>query len=275
MQRQEKIENRRPIAPVLRRRTALITGSTSGIGLGIAVACAQAGYDVMLNGLGDKAAIEATRTRIERETAARVAYKSADLSRERDVVRLLEETQAEFGGVDLLVNNAGLFKVEITEAIGADDWNRMLTVNLTAAFLTIRSALPGMKARGFGRIVNIASALAIVGQFACSAYAASKHGLLGLTRCVALETAEHGITVNAICPGYVRTPLVEAEIEAMAATRGISSEEAAGEIVAAAHPTKRFVTPAEIGALVVYLASENAASITGAALTLDAGWTAR
>lgn len=264
-----------PNAATTRRRSALITGSTSGIGLGIASACANAGYDVMLNGFGDRAAIEEARKRIEDEADVTVAYSSADLSRERDVVRLLHETQAAFGGVDLLVNNAGLFQVEVTEAIGSEDWQRMLNVNLTAAFLTIRTALPGMKSRGFGRIVNIASALALVGQFACSAYAASKHGLLGLTRCVALETAEHGITVNAICPGYVRTPLVEAEIKAMAASRGISDYDAAAEIVAAAHPTKRFVTAAEIGALVVYLASAHAASITGAALTLDGGWTAR
>lgn len=188
---------------------------------------------------------------------------------------LVATAESKFGGIDVLVNNGDIFTVDQAEATSLERWNRILAINLTAAFLAMRQVLPGMKARRFGRIVNIASALGLVGQMICSAYAASKHGIVGVTRSVALETAEHGITVNAVCPGYVRTPLVESEIMAMAASRGISEAAAAAEIVADAHPTGRFVTPAEIGALVAFLASESAASITGAALAIDGGWTAR
>lgn len=257
------------------RRAALITGSTSGIGLAIASACASAGYDVMLHGLGDRSAVEGLRARLEREHSVRVAHSGADLSREDEIAHMIDTARAELGRIDLLVNNAGLFQVEIIEQTSPEDWSRTLAVNLTAAFHTIRAVLPEMKARGCGRIVNVASALGLVGQVACAAYAASKHGVIGLTRCVALEAADHGVTVNAICPGYVRTPLVESEISAMASARGVSLKAAAAEIIAAAHPTGRFVLPSEIGALVVFLASASACSITGAALPVDGGWTAR
>jgi 3-hydroxybutyrate dehydrogenase len=254
---------------------ALITGSTGGIGAGIAEACAAAGYNVMLHGFGDAPSIEAMRRRLEEEHAVNVVYSGADLTRPEEITEMLRQAEHVFGRIDLLVNNAGTFQVEATEGTTIEQWNRTMAVNSTAAFYMVRAVLPGMRARGFGRILNIASALGLVGQVACSAYAASKHAVIGLTRCVALETAEHGITVNAICPGYVRTPLVEREIRATAATRGISEDIAAAEIVAAAHPTRRFITPAQIGALVVFLASEHAASITGAAIPIDGGWTAR
>lgn len=257
------------------RRTAVITGSTSGIGLGIAVACAGAGYDVMLHGIDAPSAMSELMDRLQSDHHVGISYLAADLSRADQIDSFIAAAHRELGSIDVLVNNAGLFHVERIEATSNIDWDRMMAVNLTAVFKTTRAVVPEMRRRNHGRIINIASSLALVGQIACSAYAASKHGVIGLTKCVALETAEHGITVNALCPGYVRTPLVESEIKSMAAARGIDDDTAAAEIVAAVHPTARFVAPEEIGQLVVYLASEYAASITGAALSMDGGWIAK
>lgn len=272
-QSQDRLEFLKPTRG--RRRSALVTGSTRGMGLGIATACAEAGFDLMIHGLCCREEIETVRRRLEERYGVQVVGSGADLTHHSEVVAMMTTADICFGGLDVLVNNAELFDVESIEETMPGQWSRMLAANLTAAFHTIRAAVPRMRSRGFGRIINVASALALVGQFACSAYAASKHGILGLTKCVALETAEQGITVNAICPGFVRSPFVESEIRAMAASRGISEDEATAVIVSSAHPTKRFVTATEIGALVVFLASDAAASITGAALPIDGGWTAR
>jgi len=263
--------------PAQRRggRAAVVTGATGSIGGAIAAACVEAGFDVMLQDSGDPAALAHVRAQLQRQRAARIACCAADLTRPDDIRRMLDATGEAFGGVDLLVNTAGPLHVEVVEATGADAWRRMLDRSVTAAFQTIRAALPAMRARGCGRIVNVSSTIGLVGHIACAAHAACEHAVIGLTRCVALETAADAITVNAICPGYMRTALTECQIRAMAVSRGISDEQAAAEFLSAAHPTGRFIGPAEIGALVVFLASKHAASITGATFPVDGGWTAR
>ncbi|MGH6931448.1 MAG: 3-hydroxybutyrate dehydrogenase [Dongiaceae bacterium] len=256
-------------------KSAIVTGSTSGIGFGIAKAFAEAGMNVMLNGFGDAREIEFTRQGLEEDFGVKVAYSAADMSRSDHIAGMVEAANEAFGQVDVLVNNAGIFLVEAIDSTPPGKWDATLAINLTSEFHAIRTVLPGMKARGWGRIITIASALGLVGAPNSAAYVASKHGAIGLTKTVALETAEYGITVNAICPGYVLTPLVARQIRDTAKARGVSEEQVASDFLAQVQPTKRFVTTGEIGALAAFLCSAAAAAITGAALPVDGGWTAR
>jgi 3-hydroxybutyrate dehydrogenase len=256
-------------------RVAIVTGSTSGIGLGIAEALARAGAHVMLNGFGERAEIDATRSRLAREHGVEIAYSGADMSVPDEIAAMAEEARKQFGTVDVLVNNAGIQHVEAVESFPAAKWDAILAINLSSAFHGIRAVVPGMKARGWGRIINVASAHGLVASPFKSAYVAAKHGMLGLTKTVALETAEHGITVNAICPGYVLTPLVQKQIPETAKARGISEEAVIRDVLLHAQPTKKFVTTEQIGALAVFLCTAGGASITGAALPVEGGWTAQ
>lgn len=255
-------------------RSAIITGSTSGIGLGIAEALAGAGYDIMLNGFGDGQEIEATRSRLASRHGVNVAYNGADMTKPDEISGLVDSTADTFGSVDVLVNNAGIQHVSPIEAFPADKWDAIIAINMTSAFHTIRRALPGMKQRGWGRIINLASVHGLVASPFKSAYVTAKHGVLGLTKTVALEAAEHGVTCNAICPGYVLTALVEKQIPDTARARGITEEEVKRDVLLAAQPTKEFVTVEQIGALAVFLCSDGAAQINGASLPVDGGWTA-
>jgi 3-hydroxybutyrate dehydrogenase len=261
-------------APSLAGRVAVVTGSTSGIGLGVARALAAAGADIVLNGLGDPNEVEATRAALEAEFGVRVGYDEANLMDSREAAGLVEQAVATFGRVDILVNNAGIQHVSPIEDFPTAKWDAILALNLSAAFHTIRAAFAGMKAQGYGRIINVASAHALVASPFKGAYVAAKHGVLGLTKVVALEGAEHGVTCNAICPGYVWTPLVENQIGATASARGISREAVIRDVLLAAQPTRRFAEVDEIGALAVFLAGPGAKSITGTALPIDGGWTA-
>lgn len=255
-------------------RTALVTGSTSGIGLGIAEALARQGANIMLNGLGDKAAIETLRAGMESQFGVRVRYHDADISQPAAIEAMIDAALEEFDAVDLLVNNAGVLHIAAIDELTPGQWDSMLAIDLSAIFHATRSVLPAMKRKGWGRIINVASALALVGLPSMSAYAAAKHGVAGLTKGVALEVAHRNITVNAICPGYVRTPLVEKQIPETARAHGISEEQAVRDVLLAAQPTKKFVTIEEVAALAVFLASNDAASITGAVIPIDGGWTA-
>ena len=256
-------------------RVAIVTGSTSGIGLGIARALAEAGADIGLNGLGDPAAIEATRAAIEESSGVRVAYDGANLMDPAGAVAMIENTATAFGRLDILVNNAGIQHVSPIEDFPPEKWDAILALNLSAAFHAIRTAFGPMKAAGWGRIVNVASAHGLVASPFKSAYVAAKHGIVGLTKTVALEGARFGVTCNAICPGYVWTPLVENQIGDTAQARGISREEVIETVLLAAQPSKRFATVEELGALAVFLCSEAGQSITGAALPVDGGWVAQ
>ena len=259
----------------LKGRTALVTGSTSGIGLGLAEKFAAAGANVVLNGFGRADEIEATRTRIAQEHGVTVRYDGADMRKPAEIETMVARSAAEFGAVDVLVNNAGIQHVAPIDEFPVEKWHEIIAINLVAAFHTIRAALPAMKQRGWGRIINIASAHALVASPYKSAYVAAKHGIAGLTKTVALEVAQSGITVNAICPGYVLTPLVEWQIPDTAKARGISEEEVVKSVILTAQPTRQFVTVAQVAALAAYLAGEEAASITGALLPVDGGWTAQ
>lgn len=259
----------------LRGRSAVVTGSTSGIGLGIARALAAAGADVTLNGFGDRAEVEATRAALAAEYGVSVRYSAADMTRPEEITEMIAEASAPSGGVDILVNNAGIQHVAPVEEFPPGKWDAILAINLTSAFHTTRAAVPAMKARGWGRIVNVASAHALVASPFKSAYVAAKHGVLGFTRTIALELAEHGITANAICPGYVLTPLVEAQIPQTAAARGLTEAQVIRDVLLHAQPTRRFVTVEEIGALAVFLCTDAGRSITGAALPVEGGWTAQ
>ena len=255
-------------------RVAVITGSTSGIGLGIARALAEAEHDIVINGLGDAAAIEATRAGIAEEFDVEVTYSNADMTKPEAIEQLVKQTEAEHGSLDVLINNAGIQFVSPVEDFPIEKWNQILAIDLTSSFHTIRHALPGMKARKFGRIVQIASAHALVASPFKSAYVAAKHGIAGLTKTVALEAAEFGVTVNAVCPGYVLTPLVEKQIPDQAKARGITEQAVIRDVLLAAQPTKRFVTVEEVAALVVFLCGDQAGSITGTMIPVDGGWTA-
>jgi 3-hydroxybutyrate dehydrogenase len=259
---------------MLKGKTALVTGSTSGIGLGIAEHLAAQGCNLVLNGFGDPAAIQDLRSRLARAHGVMVQYDPADMSRAEAIEAMMARAIGEFGTIDILINNAGIQHVAPVEEFPVDKWNAIIAINLAAAFHTIRLAMPAMKQKRWGRIINVASAHALVASPFKSAYVAAKHGIAGLTKTVALEAAEHGITANAVCPGYVLTPLVEKQIPDTAKARGISEAQVVKDVLLAAQPTKKFVSVGEVAALTLFLASDEAASITGAILPIDGGWTA-
>jgi 3-hydroxybutyrate dehydrogenase len=255
-------------------KVALVTGSTSGIGLGIARALAEAGASIVLNGLSQPDEGRILRSEIEASFGVPAIYSGADMSDPAAIEEMVEVALGRFGRVDVLVNNAGIQHVAPLEAFPAAKWDLILAINLSSAFHTTRFVLPGMRQRRFGRIINVASAHGLVASPFKSAYVAAKHGVVGLTKVTALEAAEDGITCNAICPGYVYTPLVEAQIEGQARAHGIAREAVIRDVLLAQQPNKRFATVEEMGAIAVFLSSEAAASITGAALPADGGWTA-
>lgn len=257
-----------------RKRTAVVTGSSSGIGLGIARSLAAAGMNVMLNGIEPEDQIDPIRRAIESDFGVRALYDRANLMDPAGVVELMSGVADHLGVVDMLVNNAGIQFVAPVEVFPDEKWQAIINLNLSAAFYATKAAVPGMKANRWGRIINIASAHGLVASPLKSAYVAAKHGLVGLTKTVALEVAEHGITVNAICPGYVWTPLVEKQIPDTAKARGMTEEQVIRDVLLAAQPTKKFATVEEMAALAVFLTTDEAASITGAALPVDGGWTA-
>jgi 3-hydroxybutyrate dehydrogenase len=255
-------------------KVALVTGSTSGIGLGIVRALAAAGAEVVLNGLGSAAEIDRTREQIAGEFGVKASFSPADMTRPKSIAEMIAATVAQFGRLDILVNNAGIQHVAPLDQFPVEKWDQILAINLSSAFHTTRLALPAMRQNGFGRIINIASAHGLVASPFKAAYVAAKHGIVGLTKVTALETAEEGITCNAICPGYVYTPLVEAQIDSQAKAHGISRDQVIRDVLLAQQPNKRFATVEELGALTVFLSTEAAASITGVALPIDGGWTA-
>lgn len=260
---------------MLSRKTAVVTGSTSGIGLGIARALAGAGADLVLNGFGAPEEVERLRGSIASEFGVRVVHHGADLSKPDEVARLFADARDAFGRVDILVNNAGIQHVAPVEDFPVDRWNAVIAINLSAVFFGTQQALPAMRERGWGRIINIASVHGMVGSVNKAAYVAAKHGVVGLTKVTALETADSRITCNAICPGWVLTPLVQKQIDALAESKGLSVEEAGRELLSEKQPSKSFVTPDQLGELAVFLCSEAAGNMRGAALTMDGGWTAQ
>lgn len=259
---------------MLKGKTAIVTGSTSGIGQEMALALANAGCNVMLNGLGDAAQIEAERAKMEKDTGSKILFNGADMTKPDQIEAMIKETKAKFGSVDIIVNNAGVQHVAPIDEFPPEKWDQIIAINLTSAFHMTRLALPHMKAAGWGRVVNLASAHALVASPYKSAYVAAKHGLAGMTKTVALEVAQQNITVNAICPGYVKTPLVDKQIGDQAKARGISEEEVVKNVILGAQPTKQFTTVEDVGALAVFLCSDAAKNITGAILPIDGGWTA-
>jgi 3-hydroxybutyrate dehydrogenase len=259
---------------ILAGRVSVVTGSTSGIGLGIARALAAAGSDIVLNGFGKPETIVDVQSEIATDFNVRVLHSPADMSQPLSIREMIDATLASFGRLDVLVNNAGIQHVAPLQDFPPEKWDAVLAINLSSAFHTSRLALPAMLDNKWGRIINIASAHGLVGSPFKAAYVAAKHGIVGLTKVIALETAEHGITCNAICPGYVYTPLVEAQIDGQAKAHGIPREQVIRDVLLAQQPNKRFATVDELGALAVFLASEAAASITGVALPVDGGWTA-
>jgi len=256
-------------------RGAVVTGSTSGIGLDVARKLARAGANVMLNGFGDANAIEKIRAGLADECGVTVGYSAADLSDGSAATALIADAEAAIGSVDILVNNAGIQYVAPIDEFPPEKWEAIISINLSSAFYTISAALAGMKDRNFGRIINIASAHGLVASPYKSAYVAAKHGMVGLTKTVALEVAETGITCNAICPGFVQTPLVDGQIDDQAKAHGMSREDVIRDIVLASQPSKRFVEVEHIADTVLFLCGPAGASFTGAALSIDGGWTAR
>lgn len=257
-----------------KQKTALVTGSTSGIGLGIAKALARCGTNLVVNGFGAADEIERLRGQLSREDGVKVVFSPADMSEPASIEGMMKLARDEFGGVDILVNNAGVQHVAPIDEFSVEKWNAIIAINLSAAFHTTRLALPYMKAQKWGRIINIASAHALVASPFKSAYVAAKHGIAGLTKTAALEVAELGITVNAVCPGYVLTPLVEKQIPDTARARGITEDQVRRDVLLASQPTKKFVTVEQIAGFVNFLCSADADSITGAVLPIEGGWTA-
>jgi 3-hydroxybutyrate dehydrogenase len=259
---------------MLKGKNALVTGSTSGIGLAYARALAAEGANVTINGFGEAAAIEKERAGIEKDFGVKAAYSPADMTKPAQIADMIQTAERTFGSLDILINNAGIQHVAPIEEFPIEKWDQIIGINLSSAFHTIRAAVPGMKARKWGRIVNTASAHSLVASPFKSAYVSAKHGLAGLTKTVALEVATFGITANCISPGYVWTPLVEKQIPDTMKARGMTAEQVKRDVLLAAQPTKEFVTVEEVAALAIYLCSDAAKAITGANLSIDGGWTA-
>jgi 3-hydroxybutyrate dehydrogenase len=259
---------------MLKGKSAVVTGSTSGIGLAIARALAKQGANVMINGFGDKSAIEKERVGIEKEFSVKALYSAADMTKPAEIVDMIRTAEKTFGSVDVLVNNAGIQYVAPIEDFPIEQWDAVIAINLSAAFHAIRAAVPGMKARKWGRIINTASAHSLVASPFKGAYVSAKHGLNGLTKTVALELATFGVTANCISPGYVWTPLVEKQIPDTMKARNMTEEEVKQDVLLAAQPTKQFVTVDQVASLAVFLCSDAASQITGANLSMDGGWTA-
>ncbi|PZO85779.1 MAG: 3-hydroxybutyrate dehydrogenase [Micavibrio aeruginosavorus] len=259
---------------MLKGKTAIVTGSTSGIGQGMAHALAMAGCNIVLNGFGDAGAIEKDRAALEKDSGVKVIYNGADMTKPGQIESMIVEAKSKFGSVDIIVNNAGVQHVAPVDEFPPEKWDQIIAINLTSAFHMTRLAVPHMKEAGWGRIINLASAHALVASPFKSAYVAAKHGIAGLTKTVALELAEKKITCNAICPGYVKTPLVDKQIGDQAKARGISEEDVVKNVILGAQPTKQFTTVEDIGALCVFLCSDAAKNITGSILPIDGGWTA-
>jgi 3-hydroxybutyrate dehydrogenase len=260
---------------MLSGKTALVTGSTSGIGLAMARSLAGEGANIMLNGFGDPAAIEEIRTELAQTHGVTVGYNGADMSRPDDIANLIGSTETEVGPIDILINNAGIQHTARIEEFPPEKWDAILAINLSSAFHTIRLAVPGMRERGWGRIINTASVHGLVASVDKAAYVAAKHGIIGLTKVVGLENAGTGVTCNAICPGWVRTPLIEQQIEALAKKNSMTIEEGAKLLLGVKQPSEQFVMPEQLGASVLYLCSSAAEQMTGTQLTIDGGWTAR
>ncbi len=256
---------------MLKGKTALVTGSTSGIGLGIAQALAREGANIVLNGFGD---VDAARASIE-ALGVPVSYHGADMSRPADIEAMMQHAAQTFGRVDILVNNAGIQHVARVEDFPPEKWDAILAINLSSAFHTTRLALPAMRAANWGRIINVASVHGLVASAEKSAYVAAKHGLVGLTKVTALETATTGVTCNAICPGWVLTPLVQKQVDAKAAALGLSNEDAKRQLLGEKEPSMQFTTPEELGALAVFFCSAAAANVRGVAWNMDGGWVAQ
>jgi len=270
-----QVQQQSDVALALSGKVAVVTGSTSGIGLGIARAFAEAGANVVINGLAEQTEIDLVCEELnEISPVSRIVYNGANLMKADEATGLIDETIVEFGGIDILVNNAGIQHVSPIETFPPEKYEAIIALNLSASWYTSRAAFPAMKESGYGRIINVASAHGLVASPFKSAYVAAKHGVVGLTKTLALEGAEHGITCNAICPGYVWTPLVENQIDDTAKARGISREEVIRDVLLAAQPNKRFADVAELGALAVFLCGPGGRSITGTALPVDGGWTA-
>lgn len=259
---------------MLAGKTALVTGSTSGIGLAMATALAAEGADVIINGFGDAAAVEAERVKLETTHGITAYYSPTDMTDPAAIAAMFADAAVRFGGVDILVNNAGIQHVAPIDEFPIDKWDQIIALNMSAAFHAMRAAIPQMKARKWGRIISTASAHSKVASPFKSAYVTAKHGLVGLTKTAALEVATHGITVNAISPGYVWTPLVEKQIPDTMKARGLTREQVINDVLLEAQPTKQFVTSKQVAALAVYLCSDAAAQLTGANLSIDGGWTA-
>jgi len=260
---------------MLNGKNAVITGSTSGIGLGIAKALAAEGANIMLNGLGSAEENEAVRAALEAESGVKVLFKGANMLEPAQIEEMMSQAQDELGSVDILVNNAGIQYVSPVEDFPQEKWDAIIGINLTSSFHTIKAVTPGMKEKGWGRIINTSSAHSLVASPFKSAYVTAKHGIAGLTKTIALETAEFGITVNAIAPGYVWTSLVENQVADTAKARNMTEEEVKRDVLLKAQPTKKFVTIEQVASMAVYLCSDSAASITGTTLQMDGGWTAQ
>jgi len=260
---------------MLKGKTALVTGSTSGIGLAIARALAQDGANVMLNGFGDKTAIEQIRGSIEKDFGVKARYSGADMTKPAEIADMIHTTEKEFGTLDVLVNNAGIQHVANIEDFPIEKWDAIIAINLSSSFHTIRAAVPGMKKRKWGRIINIASAHGLVASTQKVAYVSAKHGLVGLTKVVAMETANNGVTCNAICPGWVLTPLVQQQIDVRAKASGGSVKDEAVKLLSEKQPMHEFTKPESIGALAVFLCSDAAETMTGSAYSIDGGWVAQ
>lgn len=262
-------------AKMLSGKTALVTGSTSGIGLGIARALAEQGANIVFNGFGDAQQIEKLYTDVGQEFGVQTGYHNADMSKPAEIAALMQFASDKFGGVDILVNNAGIQHVSPVEDFPVEKWDAIIAINLTSAFHTTRLALPGMKAKNWGRIINLASVHGLVGSVQKSAYVAAKHGLIGFTKVTALETAQTGVTANAICPGFVLTPLVQKQVDDRAARDGLDNDAARRALLLEKQPSGEFVTPEELGALAVFFCSPAADQVRGVAWNMDGGWAAQ